>query len=86
MCGLAAWTWDGEGETVLPKFDYYLGESDPDILILRRQDGTVVAAFSAQGATKEGIMQAAQEDYRAVVHAERAASSGELLPRRAPST
>jgi hypothetical protein len=63
MCGLAAWPWDGAGETVLPKFDYYLDESDPDILVLRRQDGTVVAAFSAQGATKEGIIQAAEEDY-----------------------
>jgi hypothetical protein len=70
---------------VLPKFDYYLDESDPDILILRRQDGSFVAPFSAQGATKEGIMQAAQEDYRAVVHAEQAASRGELPPRRAPS-
>ena len=72
-------------ETVLPKFDYYLDESDPDILILRRQDGSFVAPFSAQGASKEGIMQAAQEDYRAVVHAEGAASRGELPSQRAPS-
>jgi hypothetical protein len=43
---------------------YYLDESDPDILILRRQDGTYVAAFSAQGATKEGIVEAAKEDYK----------------------
>ena len=43
---------------------YYLDESDPDILILRRQDGTFVAAFSAQGATREGIVEAAMEDYR----------------------
>jgi hypothetical protein len=48
----------------LPKFDYYLDESDPDILVLRRQDGTFVTAFSAQGATREGIMEAASEDYR----------------------
>jgi hypothetical protein len=48
----------------LPKFDYYLDESDPDVLILRRQDGTFVAAFSAQGATREGILEAASEDYR----------------------
>jgi hypothetical protein len=33
----------------LPKFDYYLDETDPDVLVLRRQDGTFVAAFSAQG-------------------------------------
>jgi hypothetical protein len=47
-----------------PKFYYYLDESDPDILMLRRQDGTFVAAFSAQGATREGIVEAAKEDYR----------------------
>ena len=67
-------------ETVLPKFNYYLDdESDPDILVLRRQDGSFVACFSAQGATKEGIIQAAEEDYRAVLQAEHAASSGEWL-------
>ena len=43
---------------------YYLDESDPDILVLRRQDGTFVAAFSAQGATREGIVEAAMEDYQ----------------------
>jgi hypothetical protein len=72
-------------EKVLPKFDYYLDESDPDILVLRRQDGSFVAPFSAQGATKEGIIQAAQEDYRAILHAEKQrTSSGEWPPRRAP--
>ena len=43
---------------------YYLDESDPDVLILRREDGTFVAAFSPQGATKEGIVEAAKEDYK----------------------
>ena len=52
------------GEEMLPKFDYYLDESDPDILVLRRQDGAFVAAFSALGATTEGIAEAAKEDYR----------------------
>jgi hypothetical protein len=52
-------------ELSLPS-SYYLDESDPDILVLRRQDGTFVAAFSAQGATKESIVEAAQEDYRAL--------------------
>ena len=47
-----------------PKFDYYLDESDPDVVVLRRQDGSFVAAFSAQGATREGIVEAAEEDYR----------------------
>ena len=36
-------------EEKLPKFDYYLDESDPDIVVLRRQDGSFVAAFSARG-------------------------------------
>jgi hypothetical protein len=42
---------------------YYLDESDPDILILRRRDDSFVAAFSAQGATREGIREAAEEDF-----------------------
>lgn len=48
----------------LPKLDYYLDESDPNVVVLRRQDGTIVAAFSAQGATREGILAAAYVDYR----------------------
>ena len=46
-----------------PTFTYYLDESDPDIVVLHRQDGGFVAAFSAVGATKEGIIEAAEEDY-----------------------
>jgi hypothetical protein len=52
-----------------PKFEYYLDESDSDILILRRQDGSFVAAFSASGATREGIDEAAREDYGELVQA-----------------
>src|SRR5215212_3582145 len=48
----------------LPLFEYYLDESDPDIVMLCRQDSSFVAAFSARGATKEGILEAAYEDYR----------------------
>jgi len=51
----------------LPKFDYYLDESDPDVALLRRQDGAFVAAFSASGATREGIVEAAKEDYGALL-------------------
>jgi hypothetical protein len=54
-------------EPKLPKFDYYLDESDPDVVVLRRQDGSFVAAFSARGVTKEGIVEAAREDYRALL-------------------
>ena len=57
-------------EPMYPKFDYYLDEADPDILILRRQDGAFVAAFSARGATKEGIAQATKEDYLALIRAQ----------------
>jgi len=51
-------------ELKFPRLDYYLDESDPDVVVLRRQDGTFVAAFSTQGATKEGIVEAAKEDYQ----------------------
>ena len=47
-----------------PPGSYFIDESDPDVVVLRREDGSFVAAFSAQGATKEGIRQAAEEDYR----------------------
>jgi hypothetical protein len=51
----------------LPKFDYHLDELDPDLAVLRRQDGTFVAAFSARGVTNEGILEAAKEDYRVLL-------------------
>ena len=47
-------------QLLLPKFDYYLDKSDPDIVILRRQDGAFVAAFSARGTTREGVVEAAK--------------------------
>jgi hypothetical protein len=58
-----------EDEPLLPEFYYYIDESDPDILLLRRQDGSFVAAFSAQGATREGIVEAAKEDYWKMIEA-----------------
>jgi hypothetical protein len=60
-------------ELGFPKFDYYLDESDPDIVILRRQDDSFVAAFSAKGATREGIDEAAREDYSQLIQAHRSA-------------
>jgi hypothetical protein len=56
-------------EPFLPAFYYYLDESDPDIVILRRLDGAFVAAFSARGATREGIVEAAKEDCGRLVEA-----------------
>ena len=50
-------------DAMLPP-SYYLDESDPDIIVLRRKDGTFVAAFSRQGATREGIIEAAMQDSR----------------------
>jgi hypothetical protein len=58
-----------EDEPLFAKIDYYLDESDPDIVVLRRRDGSFVAAFSAQGATREGIVEAAKEDYCKVIEA-----------------
>src|SRR5215211_4053418 len=55
-------------EEILPKFNYYLDESDPDLVVLRRQDGAFVAAFSARGATKE--------DYAKLVEAQASGSLG----------
>jgi hypothetical protein len=56
-------------EQMLPKFDYYLDHSDPDIVVLRRQDGAFAAAFSARGITDEGIVATAKEDYWKVIEA-----------------
>ena len=57
----------------LPAFGYYLDESNPDVVILRLQDGTFVAAFCASGATREGILEVAKEAYweRVRAHAAR---------------
>jgi hypothetical protein len=53
----------------LPKFGYYIDKSDPDKVVLRRQDGSFVAAFSAREATREGIVEAAKEDYVKLIEA-----------------
>jgi hypothetical protein len=61
----------------LPKFDYYLDESDPDIVILCRQDGAYVAPFSASGATRKGIVEADKEDYGQLSEAYAAQQQGQ---------
>jgi hypothetical protein len=53
-----------ELELSLAALDCHLDCSDSDILVLRRQDGSFVAAFSVMGATEEGILEAAKEDYQ----------------------
>jgi hypothetical protein len=59
-------------DLLFPSFGYLLDESDPDIVMLRRQDDAFVAAFSARGATREGIVEAAKEDYGELVRVHRA--------------
>jgi hypothetical protein len=68
-------------ERWFPKFDYYLDESDPDIVTLRRQDGSFVATFSASGATREGIDEAAREDYWELIQAHTNVLSGKSQER-----
>ena len=56
-------------ELTFSTYDYYLDLSDPDVLILRRKDGSFVAAFSARGATEGGIIEAVEEDRRELIRA-----------------
>ena len=58
---------DGTSQEVKLPRCYCLDESDPDVVVLRRDDGTFVAAFSARGATNEGLVEAAREDYASLV-------------------
>ena len=51
-----------EPELRLPP-GYRLDRSDPDVWALRRPEGWMAAHFSARGATREAIEQAAWEDY-----------------------
>jgi hypothetical protein len=59
----------GMDEEMLPKIDYYIDQQDQGVVILRRQDGTFVAAFSARGAATEGLLEAAKEDHRRLIEA-----------------
>jgi hypothetical protein len=56
-----------ERRLLFPSFNYYLDESDLDFVTLRREDDSLVAVFSARGATKEGIIEAAEGDYRELI-------------------
>jgi hypothetical protein len=51
-------------EALHPKFGYHIDQSDPDLVVLRRQDSAFVSAFSAKGATGQGILEAAREIHR----------------------
>lgn len=54
----------GKEEIPLPE-GYYLEEEEPDFLILRRRDGSVVGMFAFPDATPETIGKAAENDARA---------------------
>ena len=58
-----------EREIRLPP-GYLLDRSDPDVWTLRRPAGWVVAHFSARGATREAIEEAAWEDYESAAEEE----------------
>jgi hypothetical protein len=70
-------------------FDPYLDLSDPDEVLLRCQDGSFVAAFSAKAASEECIIEVAKEDLRkwlrshTIDHVVRDRFGGELEVRRA---
>jgi hypothetical protein len=41
---------------------YALDVLDPDVVILRREDGSMVGAFSSRGATPDSLRHTAEED------------------------
>ncbi len=60
---MTAWAAHQAGKLPLPP-GYEL-EHDADVLLLRRDDGTAVAAFSTRGVAPAEVTRAAEEDYRA---------------------
>ena len=55
--------WVTNRNLYLPR-GYKLDEvTEPEVVVLRRPDGSVVAVFSAWGASRELIERAAWEDY-----------------------
>jgi len=56
----------GTGSSEEPRLPpgYSLERSDPDVLVLRGPHGTVVARFSARGATAQAIEREARTHYR----------------------
>jgi hypothetical protein len=59
---IAAWATYRAGKMPLPP-GYEL-EFGADVLLLRRADGSTVAAFSASGASPSEVARIAEEDYR----------------------
>ena len=63
MSDLMTMTGDYDPMQVLPGYRMDI-VSEPDVIILRRSDGSEVATFSVSGAKLEEIESAALEDYR----------------------
>ena len=59
---MAAWAAFRAGKMTLPPG--YEVEYDADVLLLRRADGSTVAAFSARGVSPSEVTRVAEEDYR----------------------
>jgi hypothetical protein len=60
---LTAWGAYQAGKLALPAG--YKLEHDADVLYLQRDDGSVVATFSARGAVPAEVAKTAEEDHRA---------------------
>jgi hypothetical protein len=56
-----------EGKPRLPP-GYYLDRSDPDVLVLRSEEGGLVARFSAMGYVAESVERVAWEDHHGQRH------------------
>ena len=59
---MTAWVAHRRGKFRLPPG--YRLERDADLLELRRTDGSLVAAFSARGASPAAVVREAEEDHR----------------------
>jgi hypothetical protein len=59
---MTAWVAHRAGKFQLPPG--YRLEMDADLLELRRTDGSLVAAFSARGASPAAVVREAEEDHR----------------------
>jgi len=59
---MTAWVAHRGGKILLPPG--YRLERDADLLELRRTDGSLVAAFSARGASPAAVVREAEEDHR----------------------
>ena len=65
-----------QGPEWLPKFDYYLDESDPDVVVLRRPGRHVRGRLSASGVAGRASSRPQKEDYAALLSGTGSAGEG----------